>query len=452
MQKKSFSLLLLALMLTPLWWSPTAAQEQPWTLDKAIDYALAHNPDLQETGQQVRVAEEKRREVAAGFYPQITAEGGYQYIDNVQEIEIDFVPDIPLEGIPEIHINKKIEMGQHDNYLAQFKLQQIAFASGRVFYGHRAMDGQVETSRRQVAAGQLIVARNTAEAFLGVLISQEVYQARRAAFDSANAHLEHVTHRYEAGASSRFEMLRAQVEVANLEPEVTQAANQIDLAKTAFRRVLGLNKDDPVEVSGQLETTQEAIDEDQAVSLALARRPEFAAYQAGMDALEDAAKSRRAEMLPTVVLTGSYSWQKPYFTNFDGDTNWTAGVGIQVPLFDGLRAYRGMESQRAQAETLRFSTQRLRADIDRDIRLQRLALDEAFLRIRTTKENFERAESMVAIAEDSYVAGALTSLDVIDAQLAATYARVAYLKALYDYRVAKVRLAAATGDLAAIGR
>jgi len=452
MKDKFFRLMLLAAILAAPTWSPAAAQDEPWTLVQAIDYALAHNPDLQEAGQQIQAAEEQRREVAAGFYPQLTAEGGYQYIDNVQEIEIDFVPDIPIDNFPEIHINKKIEMGRHDNYLAQLKLQQVAFASGRVFYGHRAMDGQVETKRRQVEVGQLQVAQLTAEAFLGVLISQEVYQARRAAFDSANAHLEHVTHRYEAGASSRFEMLRAQVEAANLEPEVTQAANQIDLAKTAFRRVLGLDKDAAVDVTGKLETTQAQIDEEEAVARALAQRPEFAAYRAGMKALEDAAKSRRAEMLPAVVLTGSYGWQKPYFTNFDGDTNWTVGVGVQVPLFDGLRAYRGMEGQRAQAEILRFSTQRLRADIDRDIRLQRLALDEARLRIRTTRENYERAESMVAIAEDSYVAGALTSLDVIDAQLAATYARVAYLKALYDYRVAKVRLAAATGDLAAIGR
>jgi len=41
---------------------------------------------------------------------------------------------------------------------------------------------------------------------------------------------------------------------------------------------------------------------------------------------------------------------------------------------------------------------------------------------------------------------------VIDAQLAATTARLDHLKALYDYRVARARLAAATGDLEAIGR
>ena len=59
---------------------------------------------------------------------------------------------------------------------------------------------------------------------------------------------------------------------------------------------------------------------------------------------------------------------------------------------------------------------------------------------------------MLDISEQSYAAGAATNLEVIDAQLAATTARLEHLKALYDYRNAQIQLKAATGDLASIGR
>ena len=77
---------------------------------------------------------------------------------------------------------------------------------------------------------------------------------------------------------------------------------------------------------------------------------------------------------------------------------------------------------------------------------------EAAVRVGTTRDNVERANNMVQIAEESYTAGAITSLEVIDAQLALTNARVLHLMALYDYNIAQAGLAAATGDLEAIRR
>jgi outer membrane protein TolC len=72
--------------------------------------------------------------------------------------------------------------------------------------------------------------------------------------------------------------------------------------------------------------------------------------------------------------------------------------------------------------------------------------------MNSTKDNKERADQMLDISKHSYAAGAATNVEVIDAQLAATTARLEHLKALYDYRNAQIHLSAATGDLTSIGR
>ena len=445
--------LVLAIALAWLLPGPARAEEPvAWTLDEAVNFALAHSPDLAEREAAIAVAQDAQGEVFANFLPKVTVTGGYEYIGNVPEISLAFSPSLP-PPLPAININKTVKMGLNDNWMVAANLSQVAFASGRIYYGYRAAGEQVSEKRDEVEAARLKVADQTAEAFLGLLMAQEVYEAQSASLRDAKDHLQDVRTRYDAGAASKFDLLRAEVQVETIEPDVTQAAEKINLATDYLRRAAGLPKDAPVKPIGKLEaadvTPFDAAAEHDA---AQQQRPELAALAAGQRAYEDAAKSRRAEMLPAVAVTASYGWQKPYYFNLDGDTNWTFGVGVQIPIFDGLAAYRGMTGDRASAEALRRSAVRTRADIRTDVDAALLAADEAAKRTKTTKATVERAQNMENIAESSYKAGALTSLDVIDAQLAATRARVAYLNALYDYRVARVRLAAAAGELQKIGR
>lgn len=427
------------------------AEDGAWTLDGAVDYALAHNPDLAEDAASIRVAEEARREVFGNFLPQLTGEAGYQYIGTVPEMNFAIDAELPIPGLPPFSVERTVELGQHDNWLAQLKLNQLLFASGRVHYGYQAAGHGVDATRARHDAMRIGVAQKTAETFLGVMIAQRVHTAQSASLAQAEAHLAHVTHREDAGAASQFELLRAQVEVDNLTPAVTQAAETVSLAKAGLRRILGLPADAPIEAVGTLETDVTAHDAAAARERA-AGRPEFAAYRAGAKAYEARAASRLGEMLPAVMLTGTYGYQKPYYFDTEGDMNWTVGVGVQIPIFDGLKAWRGRGGNLAEAEKMRLSEQRFHADVANQLISAELALSEAAERIGTTAANVKRAARMVDMAEESYAAGALTSLDVIDAQLAATGAQLAHVKALYDYRVAKVRLAAATGDLEAIRR
>ncbi|MDP8256820.1 MAG: TolC family protein [Candidatus Alcyoniella australis] len=432
--------------------APAASRaDEPWTLDRAIDYALVNNPDLAVYAADVRTAEQVSKQVFGNYLPQLALEGGYQYLGNVPTItvKIKLPEDLPIDlDIPPM----KMEMGSHDNYQAQFKLDQLLFGSGRVFYGHRAARSQVDGRQAQYRTAQLKVAQLTAEAFLGLLITGENLDARQQALDAAQQHLDQVTNRHEAGAASRYELLRAQVEVNNLEPQVHEAQEMLDLAQSGFRRALGLPEDASVLVAGSLQTDVAPLSEESALQSALVNRPEFELIDAGVRAYEDLARSRRAQMLPALMFSGSYGYSKPYYFDKEGDLNWSVGLGLRVPIFDGLRSWHEAGESRAQAHSLRMARTRLRADVDNELRSAELSRREAELRVRSTSRTVETAESMVQIAEQSYTAGALTSLDVIDAQLALTNARLLHLKALYDYRLSQVRLAAAGGDLEMIRR
>jgi outer membrane protein TolC len=429
-----------------------ATEPLEWSVREAIGYALENNPDVAVAQSRIQQQEEARKEVFSNYLPDLTLDAGYTYLDNVPRIDFGAEIETPIPDVPPIRLQQSKEIGANDNYMARLSLNQLLFASGRVHYAHRAAGKQVESTRQEGETVKLGVARQTAEAYLAVLIARAVAEVQRQALATAQAHLEQVRNRYDAGVVNRLELLRARVEVSNVEPRVIEAEQEVDKAMILLRRATGMPAGIPIALTDPLEATVEEIDEAAELERARRMRPEFKMLEYSQAAAEDLALSERGGMLPQMQFTGTFGYERPYFAINEWEQVATVGVGLQVPLFDGLEAYRSMRRARAAAETVSLATVQTHADVRTQIRTAVLALREAAVRMGATADNMERAEEMLEIAESSYTAGAATNVEVLDAQLAATRARLEHLKALYDYRNGQIQLAAATGDLISSGR
>ena len=428
-----------------------ATEPLQWSVKQAIGYALVHSPDVAVAHSRIAEKEEAKGEVLSNFLPDLSIDAGYRYLDNIPRIDTDLRLDSPVPGAPHLGPDSR-EIGASDNWLARLSLNQILFASGRVYYAHRAAGKQVEASRQEEETVKLGVARQTAQAYLAVLIADAVLDVQGEALSTARAHLEQVQNRYDAGVANRLELLRAQVEVSNVEPRVIEAEQGIETAFILLRRAAGLGREVEIALTDPLEAEVEPIDEEKELEQARAMRPEFKVLELSQSATEDLALSKRGGMLPMMQLTSTFGYEKPYFAINEWEQVFTVGVGIQVPLFDGLESYRGMRRARAAAETITLAVVQTHANVRTEVRTAMLALREAAVRMKATNDNKDRADEMLEIAQHSYAAGAATNVEVIDAQMAATTARLEHLKALFDYRNAQIQLTAATGDLASIGR
>ena len=429
-----------------------AMEPLQWSVREAIGYALEHSPDVAVAHSRVAEKEEAKGEVFSNFLPDLAIDAGYKYLDNIPRIETDIQVDSPVPGGPPVAIQDVREIGANDNWLARLSLNQLLFASGRVYYAHRAAAKRVESSRQEEETVKLGVARQTAKAYLSVLIAEAVTDVQREALSTAQAHLEQVQNRYDAGVANRLELLRAQVEVSNVEPRVIEAEQGIETSLILLRRAAGLGREVKIDLTSPLKAEVEPIDEEEELQRARTMRPEFKVLEHSQSATEDLALSERGGMLPMMQLTSTFGYEKPYFAINEWEQVFTVGVGLKVPLFDGLKSYRGMRRARAAAETITLATVQTHANVRTEVRTAVLALREAAVRMNSTKDNKERADQMLDISKHSYAAGAATNVEVIDAQLAATTARLEHLKALYDYRNAQIHLSAATGDLISIGR
>jgi len=182
-----------------------------FSLDQAVAYAMEHNKQLSAKAEDVEVASGKVTEAWSSVLPHFSVEGQYYHVSEVPAIDMEIQP-VPTMDPVKIHK----DMGKEDNYKADLKVQQLLFSTGQVFKGIQMARTGKKAGELGVEAERDKVAQQVSEAFYGLLFARQVYQAKKESLETSEAHLTDVKNRYNFGTASRFELLRSEVEVANL--------------------------------------------------------------------------------------------------------------------------------------------------------------------------------------------------------------------------------------------
>ena len=417
------------------------ASAETYTLESAIQTALANSKGLALADAQVAEAKGRVREADSGFYPKLEADGGYQYISQVPAIHLHIA--VPVLGA----LDKSIEVGKTDNWMAKVQLTQPVFLGGAVFYGHRAAKENEAATKLSAGQTRNDLAAQVTTAFAGVLLARESGKVVQASLDNARKHLADARDRLRQGVASQADVLRAEVQAGQLEPQVSKAREMEARARIVLRLAMGLPDEAAVDAQGDLAYAPYAPP-DAPQAAALAGRPELVALDAQKKAALDLGRSARAGWFPQVSAQAAYNWQKPWYYTMDGQDYWTVGVGLRVPLFDGLQTLGRTDQANAKARQVEIAraaqVDRIRQEVD-DAATR---LTESDDRVRSTRDNVGRAEQALKMVEDGYREGVTTTLDVLDANLQLLQARLAVLQAIYDHRLAQNDLVRAVGGYA----
>lgn len=266
------------------------------------------------------------------------------------------------------------------------------------------------------------------------------------------ANLDNVRSLYQHGNVAEFELLRAEVQLANTEPLFISAENNFVLAKEALKNLVGIPQDQEIEVQGGF--TYEQIPETvmtQAERSALSTNPFITQLAFQESILQKNVTIERSDYFPTLSLVGSYQWQSENNTLHFSDYMWakTFNVGLQVsyPLFDGLRRSARVRQAKLDREKVHYT--RLKAEEGLEIQIQaaNLKMTEAKKRILGQERSIEQAEKAVRIAQTRFKSGVGTHLELLDTQVAMTLAQTNYAHAIYDYLIAQAEWQYAVGSI-----
>jgi outer membrane protein TolC len=237
------------------------------TLEKSLQIALAQNPYHLAAGERVESAESKLREAVAGFLPVLNGQGIATLDEKLFAMEFpSFIPGQPPQ---------KVEVDFTRDYQFALSFSLPLFTGGRLRSGFRSAKYNLQASKEAVRQSTHITVFNTKRAFYGCLLAGEFINVAREAVDVAEKHLHNVKTMYEVGMASKFDLLRAEVQVSNLKPQLIKAKNSLKIGELSLKTILGLDLERAVEITGELKFNSIEPDLQDSLDKAIRLRPEL---------------------------------------------------------------------------------------------------------------------------------------------------------------------------------
>ena len=406
------------------------------TLEKAISIALKQNRDVLIAEKDRSKAEAQVGEAWAGALPQIYING--QYARNILKPVLFIPPNNPINPTNETAI---FEIGSSNAYQMGASLTQPLF-SRKVGIALQIANTYRDYTEQSYRATVQAVIREAKKSFYLILLAQKLVEVNRQGLDVVRANYENVQAQYRNGTAAEFDLLRADVQLANTEPLLISAENNLSLAVNALKNLLAIPLEQEVVLQGDFtfeELPQMMLEEAQKNAIAMNPSILQLAFQETL--LEKNIHIEQAGYFPTLSLFSGYTWQAQdntyQFNNYNWAKTLNVGVSLSYPLFDGRRAHERVQQAIIDREKVHYI--RLKAEEGLKIQIQsaELKIAEAKKRIAGQEKNIDQAQKAVHIAQTRYKNGVGTQLELLDAQVAMTRAQTNYAQAIYDYLVAK---------------
>jgi len=422
-------------------------QKRILTVDEAIKIALQKNQDLTSARLEVEKANAQVNEAIGTALPSLSFTGRYS---RALKKPVFFLPDFD-----DLNSGRTIpiEIGSDHSIEMTVSAQQILFNSA-VFTGVGASKIYQDAAKEMYRARQLETVTKVRKAFYSVLLANEVAEMMRENLINAEANLKNVRLMKDQGLVSEYDELRATVGVENLRPVVIQAENNYALSIDGLRVTMGVAPTEEYQVQGSFTFT--AVDAgilSDAMETVLQNNPSLGAMRHQVDVNKAFVSIQRSNYLPTLAAFGNYQYQtaqndlKISTRDFIGSS--VVGLQLSVNLFEGLQNNARVDQAKVEVRKSEEQLNSVENNIRTAVHSVILQLQQSQKRIEAQGKTVEQAERGYQIATTRFTSGSGTQLEVNDAQLALTQAKVNRMQAMYDYVIASAELDQLLGRLPA---
>ena len=360
------------------------------------------------------------------------------------------LPKLDLEGSYTGLDHRAVAVGQRSNYAVGLVATQPIFRGGAIGAGIRGARILTHLADEQVAEVLQDVVHKTRLGYYDVLLAKRLVKVSEGDLELAKAHFKDVKIKRIAGVRAEYDVLRAGVEVSNVEAELIGRQNTLHLAVTSLLKTLGVSQESRVELTDRLTYEPFVPDLDKAAEKAFQNRPEILQAELTVRLKREEVVGARSGLRPRLdaTLTHARARPDPYAPARDHwDREWSAALVLTVPLFDGF-ATRGRVRQ-AQAELRRSGIQLSQAEEQAlfDVKQAVLSIRDTEKFYRSQQKNLGRAKEALRLAAAGYKAGVKTEIQMLDVRQALSATRALYYQAVHGHKVARLALQRATGEL-----
>ena len=288
------------------------------------------------------------------------------------------------------------------------------------------------------------------KAYYGWLYAREVENVGKMDLELAQAHYDLVNKRYQAEQTSKYELLRADVRLAQYKSSFLTNKNDALMAKLSLLKLLSLPMDTAIDTSAKLEIEEIEPDVKDDLSSAVDFREDLKISRAKMKIAEQKLVSARSNGNPSVVLNAQYGYDKPSNRKAGGkssDDTWSATVALSMPILDASLTRSKIKEAKAEIKEAENNYNDSLENTELEVYKAALSLQTAIEVLASQKENLKQAEETLRLAKVRYENGLFTQIDLFDAENAWSNAKLIYLQAIFNHHNARLAYQLAIGKL-----
>jgi outer membrane protein TolC len=388
-------------------------------LGPAISTSLARNPNAIVALEEIRRAESLVEQTRSAALPTVYGNGSFTQLDSARTFGA--------------------AVSQPQSQLLLGATLTVPLIMPKPWAQWSQATDQVEAARMTERDTRRLVAVSVARAYLSIVAQKRVIEAAVRARETDRAHYAYAHQRYAGGVGNRIDEVRANQQVQSDEADVQQQYAQLERDREALGVLVG--------VGGPLDAEEPNLqapgDPAQAMKDA-EHRTDVVAADVRLKAAEHAIHDNWTDYSPYLVGTFVPFYSTPATVTYP-TTGWEAQLLLTVPFYDAGLRY----GQQKQRDVVR---EEAAAELDATLRQARSDVRTAFEEVKradaalaSSRSAAELAHTGLALANESYRAGASTDIEVIDAERTARDAETAVAVAEDGARQARLDLLAATG-------
>jgi outer membrane protein TolC len=426
------------------------------SVEDAVTIALRQSDEVGVAAAQVDIADALYGAARANVLPQFRFSGSYLHVyESARGQAVGSV------------------FNQPNTYTANANLSQTLFQGGKLVSATRAADEMRQAARYDEREQRAQVALQVQRAYLQALYAGRIAELQDTNLTLASRRLAQVEQFERAGQAARYDVLRARVERANIEPLAIQAHNDRELAVLELKRVLNVPVEQPVVLVSRIDAAAAAaLLASMADTGAVPDRASVRSAEANLAAKRLNVAVARADYYPTITafIQSGYQAFPPAGQGFPASrgvlredlcppgsvagrlcqnggffSDRQAGLSLSFPIFDGFRVRSNVDLAKAQSRLAALQLQQQREVVSLDVARARAELGRAEAVFAARQQVSTEAQEAFKLATLRYARGLSTQLEVSDAQLALLTAESIEARATYDLFLATADLARALG-------
>ena len=437
--KKLFYIILLVLVGGAM----SAHAQLSLSLDECVRIALNENPTIKVKEMEITRVDYSRKEVLGQLLPTVNLAGQYTRNLSLQTMYMD-TPNGTMA----------IKMGSDNTHAGGFQAQ-IPLVVPQLWKSIKLSENQILQNVEAARANKLSLVNQVEKAYYALMLAKDSKRVIEENHATAKLNADIFQKKFELGAASEYDVLRANVAVTNLEPAILEAENSITALKLQLKLLMGMDVRQDFEPSQQLdefkgEMYARVMSNTLGADTTLANNTSLKSLDLQTDYLKKVLDVQKMAWYPTLTGSASMMWHSMNNGSPFSGLRWSrasnVGLTLAFPIFQGGQRYYKQKQAEIAVDEMKWQRENLERSLHVQVDTQKDVIAKNLKQIESNEGGVKMAEKANDIMQQSFKIGAATFIQLRDTEDALMAARLAYYQAIYNYLVAESDLEHVLGN------